>query len=81
MDIGNFEFRQGFTREVQEVGSFGFEKCLRDFLETLLTLQEVGKLPTLIYFPFGSHLWLCWSPRCCLVFSRTQNNVFSGFLG
>ena len=59
MDTGNFKFRQGFVQEVQEVESFGFRKCSRDFLEMFLMLQEVGKLPTLIYFPFGSNLWLC----------------------
>ena len=50
MDNGNSEFFQGFAREVCEVQSFGFRKCSRDFLEALLTLQEVGILSTLVYF-------------------------------
>ena len=52
MDTGNSKFRQGFMLEVREVESFGFRKCPRDFLEALLTLQEVEILPTLVYFPF-----------------------------
>ena len=48
MDNRNSEFCQGFAREVREVESFGFRKCSRDFLEALLTLQEVGILPTLV---------------------------------
>ena len=52
MDTGNSKFRRGFARKVREVESFGFRKCPRDFLEALLTLQEVGILPTLVYFPF-----------------------------
>ena len=55
MDTGNSEFRQGFTQEVRGVESFGFRKCPRDFLRSLLTLQEVGNLPTRAYFP----------SRCC----------------
>ena len=51
MDIRNSKFRRGFAQEVCEVESFGFRKCLWDFLGALLTLQEVGILPTLVYFP------------------------------
>ena len=58
MDIGNFEFFQGFTQEVQGVESFGFRKCLWDFLGSLLTLQEVGNLPTQAYFPSRSRCGL-----------------------
>ena len=52
MDTGNSKFLRGFAQKVREVESFGFRKHLRDFLETLLMLQEVGILPTLVYFPF-----------------------------
>ena len=52
MNTRKSKFRQGFMREVHEVESFGFKKCLRDFLGALLTLQEVGILPTFVYFPF-----------------------------
>ena len=52
VDTRNSKFRQGFEREVREVESFGFKKCLYDFLGALLTLQEVEILPTLVYFPF-----------------------------
>ena len=52
MDTRNSEFRHGFALEVSEVESFGFKKCPRDFLGALLTLQEVGIFPTLVYFPF-----------------------------
>ena len=48
MDNINFKFRRGFVMEVREVKSFGFRKCTRDFLGVLLTLQEVGILPTLV---------------------------------
>ena len=34
--------------------SFGFRKCPRDFLGSLLTLQEAGNLPTRAYFPSRS---------------------------
>ena len=54
MDTRNSEFRQGFTQEVRGVESFGFRKCLRDFLGSLLMLQEVGNLPTWVYFPSRS---------------------------
>ena len=52
VDTRNSKFRRGFAWEVREVESFGFRKYPRDFLETLLTLQEVGILTTLVYFPF-----------------------------
>ena len=52
MDTGKSEFRYGFAGEVREVESFRFRKCLWDFLGALLTLQEVGILSTLVYFPF-----------------------------
>ena len=52
MDAGNSEFRQGFAREVREIESFKFKKFPRDLLVVLLTLQEVGILPSLVYFPF-----------------------------
>ena len=51
MDTRNSEFRKVFMREVREIESFGFRKCPWDFLGALLTLQEVGILPTLVYFP------------------------------
>ena len=54
MDTRNSEFRQGFTQEVRGVESFGFKKCPWDFLGSLLTLQEVGNLPTRAYFPSRS---------------------------
>ena len=47
-----------FVRNVLEVKSFGFRKCLRDFLEALLTLQEVRNLPTQVYFPSRSRFGL-----------------------
>ena len=50
MDTINFKFRQGFAWKVQEVESFGFKKCSRNFLGSFLMLQEVGILPTLIIF-------------------------------
>ena len=50
MDIENSKFRQGFAWEVREVENFGFGKCLRNFLGSWLKLQEVGKLPTWVYF-------------------------------
>ena len=46
MDTRNSKFRQGFVRKVRGVERFGFMKCSRDFLGSLLTLQEVGNLPT-----------------------------------
>ena len=50
MDTRNSKFRQGFTWKVREVESFGFRKCLWNFLGSLVTLQEVGILPTLVIF-------------------------------
>ena len=52
VDTKNSKFGQGFAREVREVKRFEFRKCPRDFLGMLLTLQEVGILSTLVYFPF-----------------------------
>ena len=52
MDTRNSKFCQGFTHKVWEVESFRFGKCSWNFLGSLLTLQEVGILPTLVYFPF-----------------------------
>ena len=46
------QFRQGFTRKVWEVETFEFKKCSRNFLGSLLTLQEEGILPSFVYFPF-----------------------------
>ena len=37
-------------RKVQEVKSFGFRKYSRNFLGSLLMLQEVEILPTLVLF-------------------------------
>ena len=51
MDTRNFKFFQGFMPKFQEVESFEFKKCSRNFLGSLLTLQEVEILPTLVYFP------------------------------
>ena len=53
MDTINFEFFLGFKQEVQGVESFEFRKCPRDFLGSLLMLQEVGNLPTRVYFHLG----------------------------
>ena len=80
MDTENSDFCQGFLREVREVESFEFRKRLQNFLRSFLTLQEVGKLPTRIYFPFGSHLWLCWSPKGCLVEFLNAKTRFSRIL-
>ena len=44
------KFCQGFARKVQEVESFGFRKCLHNFLGSLLMLQELWILPTLVIF-------------------------------
>ena len=43
---------EGFARKVREVESYGFRKCSLNFLGSLLTLQEVEILRTLVYFPF-----------------------------
>ena len=48
MDTRNSKFRQGFEWKVQEVESFGFRKYSRNFLESLLTLQELGFSPTIV---------------------------------
>ena len=58
MDTENSKFHQGFAQKVLGVESFGFKKCPRDFLGSLLTLQEVGNLPTRIYFPSRSRFGL-----------------------
>ena len=58
MDTKNSKFRQGFVRKVRGVESFGFRKCSRDFLESLLTLQKIGNLPTQVYFPSKSRFGL-----------------------
>ena len=58
MDTINSEFRQGFMQKVWGVESYGFKKCPRDFLRSLLTLQEVGNLPTRVYFPSRSRFGL-----------------------
>ena len=47
-----------FHVEGSGVESFGFRKCLRDFLGSLLTLQEVGNLSTRVYFPSRSRFGL-----------------------
>ena len=65
-----------FAWEVCEVESFEFGKCSRNFLGSWLTLQEVGKLPTLVYSSSRSHLWPWLSRRGCLVVSQMQNNAF-----
>ena len=57
MDTGNSKFHSDFAQEVQEVKTFEFWKCSWNFLGSWLTLQEVEKLPTLIYFPSKGHLW------------------------
>ena len=54
MDTRNSKFRQGFMWKVRGVESFGFKKCSRDFLWSLLMLQEVGSLPNQAYFPSRS---------------------------
>ena len=41
-----------FMRKVREVENFGFRKCSRNFLWSLLKLEEVDILLTLAYFPF-----------------------------
>ena len=50
MNTRNSKFRQGFSLKVREVESFEFKKCSRNFLRTLLTLQDVGILSTLVIF-------------------------------
>ena len=67
MDTENSKFRQGFKQDVREVESFGFKKCLRDFLGALLMLQEVGILPISI---LGA-VWLSFNARmgCLVVFA------------
>ena len=50
MDTRNSKFRQGFARKLREVKSFGLRKCSQNFLRSLLMLQEVGILPTLVIF-------------------------------
>ena len=67
MDTGNSKFRRGFVREVHKVESFGFGKSSQSSLKALLTLQEVGKLPTWVYFSFKGSLWPWLSHRGCLV--------------
>ena len=67
MDTGNSKFRKGFAWEVREIKSFGFRKCPRDFLGALLTLKEVGILPTLVYFSILGDVWLSFNAlRACL---------------
>ena len=58
MDTRNSKFCQGLARKVEEVESFGFRKCSRDFLGSFLMLQEVGNLPTWVYFPSWSRFGL-----------------------
>ena len=58
MDTRNSNLRQGFGRKVRGVESFGFRKYSRDFLGSLLTFQEVGNLPTQVYFPSRSRFGL-----------------------
>ena len=58
MNTKHSKFRQGFARKVRGVESFGFRKCSRDFLESLLTLQEVGNLLTRVHFPSRSRFGL-----------------------
>ena len=48
METKNSKFRQGFVQKVLVVESFGFRKCSQNFLESLLTLQEVGFSSTLV---------------------------------
>ena len=50
MDTKNSKFCQGFARKVRKVESFGFKKCSQNFLGSLLTLRDVGILPTLVIF-------------------------------
>ena len=51
----------GFARKVREVKSFGFRKCSRNFIGSLLTLQEVGIISNLVYFPFLGVVWLIFN--------------------
>ena len=81
MDTRNSRFHQGFAWKVWEVESFGFKKCSWNFLGLLLTLQEVGKLPTLVYFSSRSPFWSYLSPRGYLVELLNANNEFFGILG
>ena len=66
-------------KEVRGVESFGFRKCPRDILGSLLTLQEVGNLPTRIYFPsrsrfgLGSALGAVW-----MAFREPEKHIFLG---
>ena len=67
MDSRNSMFYQGFTHKVQEVESFRFKKFSRNFLGSLLILQEVGILPTLVYFSILGDVWLSFNAlRGCL---------------
>ena len=50
MNTKNSKFREGFAREVREIESFRFRKCSWNFLGSLLRLQEVGILHTLVIF-------------------------------
>ena len=76
MDTGNSEFHQGFTLEVQVVESFGFRKCPQNFLRSLLMLQEVGKLPTRVYFPYRSRIGLGSALGSVWMAFKNQKNTF-----
>ena len=69
MDTRNSKFCQSLAWKVQEVESFGLRKCPQNFLESLLTLQEVGILPTLIIF----------HSRGCLVEFQFPKGLFGPF--
>ena len=56
MDTKNSKFRQGFARKVREVENFEFGKYSRNFLESLLMLQEIEILHTLVIFHSRGYL-------------------------
>ena len=59
MDTRNSKFHQGFAQKVREVESFGFRKCSRNFLGSLLTLQEV-RILFVFFFSLFSILRVVW---------------------
>ena len=66
-------------QEVRGVERFGFRKCSRDFLRSLLTLQEVGNLPNRVYFPSWSHFGLGLSLGAVwMAFRESEKHIFLG---
>ena len=77
MDTRNSKFHRGFAREVHEVESFGFKKCLQDFLGTLLTLQEVWIPPLSI---LGA-IWLSFNTLKGLLGRFCLKGLFGKLMG